>query len=93
MSEIDKLIKWNRDMSGLRHAESKRIKHTATADALEFLQAKLEAAENDTARLAFMEIHGSFGLDSQSGLIGGNGQKRMAATRKNIDAAIASDKE
>jgi hypothetical protein len=41
----------------------------------------------DAARLDWIAIHGSFGVDSVSGLVGGNGQRCVAATRKNIDAA------
>ena len=42
---------------------------------------------DDAARLDWIAMHGTFGVDSVSGDVGGNGQKRMAATRKNIDAA------
>ena len=41
----------------------------------------------DAARLDWIAVHGSFGVDSATGEVGGNGQKRIAATRKNIDAA------
>ena len=43
----------------------------------------------DTERLDWLGIYGSFGADSISGQPGGNGQMCMAATRKNIDAAMA----
>jgi hypothetical protein len=41
----------------------------------------------DAARLDWIAVHGSFGMDSVSGELGGNGQRRLAATRSNIDAA------
>ena len=47
----------------------------------------------DAARLDWIAVHGSFGVDSATGEVGGNGQKRLAATRKNIDAAIRAQKE
>ena len=42
----------------------------------------------DAKRLDWLAIHGSFGLDSVTGKLGGNGQKRIAATRQAIDAAM-----
>ena len=45
--------------------------------------------QQDTTRLDWLAMYGSFGADSSSGRPGGNGQKRVAATRKNIDAAMA----
>ena len=46
-------------------------------------------AERDAARLDWISMNGSFGLDSVTGEVGGNGQMRKAATRTNIDAARA----
>lgn len=46
----------------------------------------------DAARMDWIAVHGSFGVDSATGEVGGNGQKRLAATRKNIDAARAAQK-
>lgn len=45
---------------------------------------------DDSAMLDWIAIHGSFGVDSSTGEVGGNGQKRVAATRKNIRAALAA---
>ena len=45
---------------------------------------------DDSALLDWIAIHGSFGVDSSTGKVGGNGQKCVAATRKNIRAAIAA---
>lgn len=42
----------------------------------------------DAARLDWIAMYGSFGVDSVTGDPGGNGQKRVAATRANIDAAM-----
>ena len=44
----------------------------------------------DAERLDWMALHGSFGVDSVTGELGGNGQCRKAATRHNIDAALQS---
>lgn len=46
----------------------------------------------DAEMLDWIAVNGSFGLDSATGEVGGNGQTRKAATRKNIIAAIASQK-
>lgn len=56
------------------------------------LTEQFEAAQKDGERIKFIAIYGSFGCDSVSGAPGGNGQKRLAATQKNIDAAIAATK-
>lgn len=63
--------------------------HVAASDALRAALAEHTPSGDaeDAARLDWIAIHGSFGVDSASGLIGGNGQRRVAATRKNIDAA------
>lgn len=53
------------------------------------LQAQVQALSLDAGRLDWIAMHGSFGVDSVTGLPGGNGQKRKAATRAAIDAAIA----
>ena len=45
---------------------------------------------DDSALLDWLATHGSFGVDSSTGEVGGNGQKRVAATRKNIRAALAA---
>ena len=47
---------------------------------------------DDSALLDWIAIHGSFGVDSSTGKAGGNGQKCVAATRKNIRAAIAAQR-
>ena len=49
--------------------------------------ARADSAQEDAARLDWIAVHGSFGVDSATGEVGGNGQKHIAATRKNIDAA------
>lgn len=54
-----------------------------------FLRSRTSAT-SDAARLDWVAVNGSFGVDSVSGVVGGNGLKRKAATRKNIDAAIAA---
>lgn len=67
----------------------------------EFVNAAVRAARpappamdgGDAARLDWIAMHRSFGVDSASGEVGGNGQKRLAATRRNIDAARAAEKE
>ena len=46
------------------------------------------AQSQDAKRLDWLAIHGSFGVDSVTGLPGGNAQKRIAATRQAIDAAM-----
>jgi hypothetical protein len=51
------------------------------------LERELEAVRKDAERMDWIAIHGSFGVDSVTGQIGGNGQKRIAATRTAIDAA------
>lgn len=51
------------------------------------IRALKEALRKDAERLDWIAIHGTFGVDSITGEVGGNGQKRLAATRKNIDAA------
>lgn len=50
----------------------------------------VEPDERDTERMNWIAVHGSFGVDSVTNLPGGNGQKRIAATREAIDAARAS---
>ena len=45
---------------------------------------------DDSTLLDWLAIRGSFGIDSSTGEVGGNGQKRVAATRKNIRAALAA---
>lgn len=54
---------------------------------------KLAALTKDAKRLNWIAVNGSFGVDSATGEVGGNGQTRKAATRQNIDAAIAAQKE
>lgn len=49
--------------------------------------ARADSVLEDAARLDWIAVHGSFGVDSATGEVGGNGQKRIAATRKNIDTA------
>jgi hypothetical protein len=49
---------------------------------------RVRELEKEAARLDWVAIHGSFGVDSVSGKLGGNGQKRVAATRNNIDEAM-----
>jgi hypothetical protein len=56
------------------------------------LRTRCEALEKDAARLDLIAIHGTFGVDSVTGEVGGNGQTRKAATRKNIDAALLEKK-
>lgn len=52
------------------------------------LKAQLAEYKKDAARMDFLALYGSFGCDTVSGLPGGNGQKRLAATRSNVDAVI-----
>ena len=52
-----------------------------------YLSPQQEPERLDAERLDWIAMHGSFGVDSASGLPGGNGLRRMAATRINIDAA------
>ena len=56
------------------------------------LEAQVQALSMDAGRLDWIAMHGSFGVDSVTGLPGGNGQKHKAATRAAIDAAIAAGK-
>ena len=49
--------------------------------------ARADSVQEDAARLDWIAMYGSFGVDSATGEAGGNGQKHIAATRKNIDAA------
>ncbi|MBC7621232.1 MAG: hypothetical protein H7293_19985 [Candidatus Saccharibacteria bacterium] len=53
---------------------------------------QIEGDAKDAELLDWIAVHGSFGTDSMTGKVGGNGQKCNAATRKNIIAAIASTK-
>ena len=50
--------------------------------------AEVKQLRQDAKRLDWLAIHGSFGVDSVTGLPGGNGQKRIAATRQAIDSAM-----
>lgn len=66
----------------------RRAGKTEVADELEKTAQPAPSGDaEDAARLDWIAIHGSFGVDSVSGLVGGNGQRCVAATRKNIDAA------
>lgn len=56
------------------------------------LEAQVQALSLDAGRLDWIAMHGGFGVDSVTGLPGGNGQKLKAATRAAIDAAIAAGK-
>ena len=49
--------------------------------------ARADSVQEDAARLDWIAMYGTFGVDSATGEAGGNGQKHIAATRKNIDAA------
>ena len=72
---------------GYKAAESE-----ATAPLLEKiaeLERELEALRKDAGRLDWLVIHGSFGVDSVTGQVGGNGQKRVVATRAAIDAKLS----
>ena len=42
----------------------------------------------DAARLDWLAMYGTFGVDSVSGIPGGNGQRRIAAVRSCIDKAM-----
>jgi hypothetical protein len=80
-----------RDDALKRVQENAKLASQAIAER-DTLRTQLEAAQKDAPRIEFVAIYGSFGCDSVSGLLSGNGQKRLAATRKNIDAAIAATK-
>lgn len=56
------------------------------------LEAEVQALRKDAERLDWIAMHGSFGVDSVTGLPGGNGQTRKAATRRGIDAAIEAER-
>ena len=58
-------------------------------DALVAAPQQAEAVPSDVVRMDWIAMHGSFGVDSVTGLPGGNGQKRIAATRAAIDTAMA----
>ena len=70
------------------------ITHGPISERLEALRDKLAdkaqqtTEETDAKRLDWLAIHGSFGVDNVTEKPGGNGQKRIAATRQAIDAAI-----
>lgn len=57
------------------------------------LEAEIAALKPDAERMDWIAMHGSFGVDSGTGLAGGNGQKHVAATRSAIDAARAALKD
>ena len=59
----------------------------APAETGNSVSARADSVQEDASRLDWIAVHGSFGVDSATGEVGGNGQKRIAATRKNIDAA------
>ena len=64
------------------------VRNVADAAAPQFPTAQeAESVQEDAARLDWIAMYGTFGVDSATGEAGGNGQKHIAATRKNIDAA------
>tara|TARA_R110000868_G_scaffold146931_11_gene368036 strand:- start:4673 stop:4957 length:285 start_codon:yes stop_codon:yes gene_type:complete len=52
------------------------------------LVAEIEWLKADADRMHWIAMHGTFGVDSVTGEVGGNGQTRKAATRHNIDASM-----
>lgn len=46
----------------------------------------IEGVVKDAERMNWIAMHGTFGVDSVTGDVHGNGQTHKAATRKNIDA-------
>lgn len=67
-----------------------KYKCTATSALQSAIETAVEPYKRDAERLDMIAIYGSFGTDSITGELGGNGQKRVAATRQNIDAALAA---
>ena len=53
------------------------------------LEQRIKELERDAKRLDWVGVNGSFGVDSVTGEVGGNGQRRKAATRIEIDRAMS----
>jgi len=49
---------------------------------------ELDRLKADADRLDWIAMHGTFGVDSVTGEVGGNGITRKASTRINIDNAM-----
>ena len=74
------------------YAEVENIFSELVGDFIEIynlgLKNQLALLEAETKRLDWIAMHGSFGVDSVTGKLGGNGQRRIAATRQEIDKAM-----
>jgi hypothetical protein len=55
---------------------------------IETLQMQVANLQADNIRMDFVEIHCLLPLDSESKMVGGNGQYMVAADRDNVDAAF-----
>ena len=81
-AEIERLTKaWNAMQAAKAKAEQSEKEVWAERDAL---QRRVEQLEQDVKWIA---VNATFGIDSLTGNVGGNGQVRKAATKSNIDAA------
>ena len=100
-AEIEALVKRHGATSYRNRADTQHPAYGFTEDGLNGLIDEVLAkwgtprpspapGSDDSALLDWIAIHGSFGVDSSTGKVGGNGQKCVAATRKNIRAAIAA---
>ena len=76
-----------------RTAERLNLDQSALTRRIQKLEAEIAALKPDAERMDWIAMHGSFGVDSGTGLAGGNGQKHVAATRSAIDAARAALKD
>jgi len=86
LARVDAII----NSHGLKLSPPEKQVHFDRNEVVEMLSAAIAQPEQpDTTRLDWLAMYGSFGAESSSGLPGGNGQKRLAATRKNVDAAMA----
>ena len=61
---------------------------TITVDTLEHFAVRLERMADDSKRMDWIAMYGSYGADTSTGIPGGNGQKCVSATRKNIDTGM-----
>ena len=89
----EELAAYELTVSSLR-ADAERDRQALEAYALTVgtLRAENQNLQKDTDRMAWVAQHASIGLDSGTGLAGGNGQKRVAATRSAVDKAMKGEK-